>query len=106
MKPILKWAGSKQQLLTELKKYVDPDKLYGHVFYEPFIGGGALAFDLGYKYTTISDLNPELVNLYRVVKTDPEGLIEDLRALQLNHAKDFYYEMRAMDRLPEFQRTL
>ncbi len=104
MKPILKWAGSKQQLLPELKKYINLDKLYGHVFYEPFIGGGALAFDLGYKYTTISDLNPELVNLYRVVKTDPEGLIEDLRALQLNHTKDFYYEMRAMDRLPEFDR--
>jgi DNA adenine methylase len=107
MKPILKWAGSKQQLLPELKKYVDLDKLCGHVFYEPFIGGGALAFDLGYKYTTISDLNPELVNLYKVIRDEPEGLIKELKNHQAfavidEFAEDHYYEVRAWDRDKNF----
>ena len=97
MKPILKWAGSKQQLLPELKKYIDPDKLYGHVFYEPFIGSGALAFDLGYKYTTISDLNPELVNLYKVIRDEPEKLIWRLQGHQEDHCEEHYYEVRAWD---------
>lgn len=104
MKPILKWAGSKQQLLKELKKYITPELLEGNIYIEPFVGGGALAFDLEHSYTLISDLNPELTNLYEVVRHDPEGLIEELRALHLNHSEDFYYEMRAMDRLPEFDR--
>lgn len=104
MKPILKWAGSKQQLLKELKKYITPELLEGHMYIEPFIGGGALAFDLGHSNTLISDLNVELTNLYTTIKHDPEGLIEELRALHLNHSEDFYYEMRAMDRLPEFDR--
>ena len=73
MKPILKWAGSKQQLLNELKKYITPELLEGNRYIEPFIGGGALAFDLAHKNTTISDLNPELTNLYNVVKKYPDA---------------------------------
>lgn len=102
MKPILKWPGGKSQILEELKKYVDPDKLYGHVFYEPFIGGGALAFDLGYKYTTISDLNPELVNLYKVIRDEPEKLIWRLQGHQEDHCEEHYYEVRAWDRETDF----
>ena len=104
MKPILKWAGSKQQLLNELKKYITPELLEGHRYIEPFIGGGALAFDLGHKNTTISDLNPELTNLYEVIKYNPACLIEALKTLQVNHSTDFYYEMRSLDRQPDFNK--
>ena len=40
MKPILKWPGSKLQLLVELKKYITPELLAGNRYIEPFIGGG------------------------------------------------------------------
>ena len=107
MKPILKWAGSKLQLLAELKKYITPELLKGNRYIEPFIGGGALAFDLEHPNTTIADLNPELTNLYNVVKKQPDLLIKELKKHQqmcccVNTAKDWYYEVRAWDRDPGF----
>ena len=107
MKPILKWAGSKQQLLNELKKYITPELLEGNRYIEPFIGGGALAFDLVHKNTTIADLNPELTNLYNVIKKYPDLLIKELKKHQvmcccINTAEDWYYEVRAWDREPDF----
>ena len=103
MKPILKWPGGKRELLPELKKYITPELLKGNRYIEPFIGGGALAFDLVHKNTTISNLNPELTNLYNVVKHDPEGLIKELKNHQAfacadEFAEDHYYEVRAWDR--------
>jgi DNA adenine methylase len=105
MKPILKWAGSKQQLLKELKKYITPERLEGNMYIEPFIGGGALAFDLEHKYTTISDLNPELTNLYEAIRDYPETVIATLRVMHLHHTPEFYYEIRAMDRDPNFKNS-
>ena len=107
MKPILKWPGGKSQLVQELKKYITPELLEGNRYIEPFIGGGALAFDLGHKNTTISDLNPELTNLYNVVKKYPDLLIKELKKHQgmcccINTAEDWYYEVRAWDREPGF----
>lgn len=104
MKPILKWPGGKGQVLEELKKYITPELLKGNMYIEPFIGGGALAFDLEHPNTVISDLNPELINLYNVVKYNPDCLIEALKTLQANHTTAFYYEMRAIDRLPDFNK--
>ena len=107
MKPILKWAGSKLQLLAELKKYITPELLKGNRYIEPFIGGGALAFDLEHPNTTIADLNPELTNLYNVVKKQPDLLIKELKKHQqmcccVNTATDWYYWVRAWDREPGF----
>ena len=103
MKPILKWAGSKQQLLTELKKYITPELLKGNQYIEPFIGGGALAFDLEHPNTVISDLNPELTNLYQIVRDKPEVLIDRLKEHQEKHCEAHYYEVRALDRWADFK---
>ena len=105
MKPILKWTGGKAQLLEELKKYVTPELLEGNRYIEPFIGGGALAFDLEHSNTTIADLNPELTNLYEAVRDYPETVIATLRVMHLHHTPDFYYEIRAMDRDPNFNKS-
>jgi DNA adenine methylase len=73
--PILKWAGGKRQLLSELTRRL-PDRW--DTYFEPFIGGGALLVELANQgrlgRAVIGDMNPELVNLYRVVKRDPEEL--------------------------------
>lgn len=103
MKPILKWPGGKRDLLPELKKYITPELLRGNMYIEPFIGGGALAFDLEHPNTVISDLNPELTNLYQIVKDKPEVLIDRLKAHQEKHCEDHYYEVRALDRWPDFK---
>ena len=105
MKPILKWAGGKKDLLPELKKYITPERLEGNMYIEPFIGGGALAFDLAHKKTVIADLNPELTNLYEAIREYPETVIDTLRVMHLHHTPEFYYEIRAMDRDPNFKNS-
>ena len=75
--PILKWAGGKRQLLDEL--YARFPGSYGR-YHEPFVGGGALFFDLEPADATINDANPRLINFYERVRDEPEALIERLTA--------------------------
>lgn len=103
MKPILKWPGGKAQLLPELKKYITPELLKGNMYIEPFIGGGALAFDLEHPNTVISDINPELTNLYQIVRDKPEVLIDRLKEHQEKHCEAHYYEVRSLDRWADFK---
>lgn len=98
MKPIIKFPGGKTQLLPELKAIITPGLLDGHTYYEPFVGGGALMLDLQHTNTVVNDLNPELINLYTVIRDEPEALIELLADLQKNHSKDLFYFIRGLDR--------
>ena len=75
--PILKWAGGKRQLLDEL--YARFPASYER-YHEPFVGGGALFFDLEPADATVNDANPRLVNFYERVRDDPEALIERLES--------------------------
>lgn len=99
--PILKWVGGKRQLLPEIRKYI-PKKFT--TYYEPFVGGGAVLFDIQPQKAIINDVNSELINLYQVVKDDVEALIEDL-AKHKNEA-DYFYEVRAWDREPAIYNKL
>lgn len=91
--PIIKWVGGKRQLLTELKSLLP--KEYNN-YYEPFIGGGALLLDLMPKKAYINDANPELINLYRVVRDNVEDLIKALSTHE--NSEEYYYSMRNLDR--------
>jgi len=79
LKPVVKWAGGKRGLIDKYKKFFPKDfKNY----YEPFFGGGAVFF---YFYSLgsitsakLSDINEELINLYNVVKSEVEDLIQEL----------------------------
>ncbi len=96
IKPFLKWVGGKRQLISEIEKYL-PQKY--DKYYEVFIGGGALLFNLQPKKAVINDRNQELINCYRIVKDYPEELIEDLRT-HCNE-KDYFYQLRELDRQEE-----
>ncbi len=97
LRPFLKWAGGKRQLVPELLKYV-PDT-YSR-YYEPFIGGGALLLTLQPETATISDRNSELINCYQIVKDSVDDLIQNLQ--QHRNEKDYFYEVRSWDRQTEF----
>ena len=97
-KPFLKWAGGKRQLLPELKKYIQAKDFTNHTYYEPFLGGGALLFDLQPTRAVINDKNQELINCYKVVKDSLDELIEDLRKHQENNSSDYFYAVRDLDR--------
>jgi DNA adenine methylase len=96
--PFLKWAGGKRQLLPEIRKYV-PEVI--DTYYEPFIGAGAVLFDLQPKQAVINDINIELVNVYNVVKNNVDELIAHLKKHENGNDKDYFYAMRDLDRNKE-----
>ena len=89
LKPILKWAGGKRQILSELKKCL-PKNFKRYL--EPFIGGGALFFSLNKNNSIISDTNDELINLYNEISKNPKKIIKNLKKYKNN--KDFFYTIR------------
>ena len=102
--PFLRWAGGKRRLTHALIETFplefDPKK---HRFFEPFVGGGALAFALGDKDSesfvsgrnlSIGDMNPELINTYKVVRDSVHELIEELAKLEKKIDEFNYYRIR------------
>lgn len=94
-KPILKWAGGKRQLLNKLTELMP--KKYNRYF-EPFVGGGALFFEIQPENALINDCNEELINLYETVRDHCQELINDV--VQHKNEKDYYYKIRSLDRDP------
>ena len=95
--PIVKWVGGKRQLMFELLKNMP--KSYNRYF-EPFIGGGALFFELQPDNAYISDMNEELINLYSVARDSVDELIEDLSKHEIS--KEYFLEIRNIDRTEEY----
>jgi DNA adenine methylase len=105
VKPYLKWAGGKRQLLSEIKKYI-PDDLNNHAYYEPFVGAGAVFFDLQPQKAIINDFNGQLILTYTVIKENVEDLILLLKKHLKKNSKEYFYKIRNMDRNPEKFNTL
>ena len=86
IKPFLKWAGGKGQLLREIEKYYPFENSTITKYAEPFVGGGAVLFDILSRYELeevyISDINTELINAYRIIRDDIDELITMLQAMQ------------------------
>jgi DNA adenine methylase len=105
-KPFIKWAGGKRGLLKELLKRVPKNF---NSYFEPFIGGGALFFEmkkqklLAGKQIYLSDKNKELINAYKVIRDSPQKLINELLIFSKEHSKDFYYYIRELDRNLDFE---
>lgn len=95
LQPFTKWTGGKRQLLPVIKSLM-PDNY--NSYFEPFIGGGAVFFELIPKKAIINDFNSELINCYRQIKDNPQKLIELLTKHQENNSKEYYLELRAVDR--------
>lgn len=87
-KPFVKWVGGKSQLLEEIRKKY-PQKI--EKYCEPFVGGGAVLFDILQKFqpkeVLINDINKELINTYLQVKNHCEELINQLNELQTQYKK-------------------
>jgi len=101
-KPFVKWVGGKSQLLEEIRKKY-PSRI--EKYCEPFVGGGAVLFDVLQKShpdeILINDVNPELINTYKCVRDNCDALIHLLSELQNRYKsqtteenKNFFYEKR------------
>ena len=97
IKPYLKWAGGKRQLLADIKKCF-PKVMNSYTYYEPFIGAGAVFFGLQPKKAVINDSNEQLILTYNVIKENVDDLILLLKEYQKNINEEYYYEIRNMDR--------
>lgn len=95
LRPFLKWAGGKRQLLPEIRILI-PSSI--NTYYEPFIGAGAVLFDLQPQRAVLNDINPDLMNVYQVIKDNIESLISDLH--KHRHDQEYFYQVRNLDRDP------
>ena len=96
-KPFVKWAGGKRQIMPEIKKYV-PENY--DTFYEPFVGGGAVFFELAPKKAVINDYNSELMNVFECIKDEEkfDKMCTELNHHEANHSEEYYYQVRNIDR--------
>ena len=96
-KPFVKWAGGKRQIIDKLLMYA-PDEF--NTYYEPFVGGGALLFELSPKKAVINDSNKELINVYNVLRNEEKfkKMCSILNTYEKNNSEEFYYELRNKDR--------
>ena len=92
--PFVKWAGGKRQLLPQIKERM-PEK-YDNYF-EPFVGGGAVLFELLPSSALINDINKALINAYRQICNVPEAFINAVNRLDTEmweDGKKYYYSLR------------
>ena len=108
VKPFLKWAGGKGQLISDIEAWFPASLETNEVntYIEPFVGGGAVFFYIAQKYESIKhfylfDINDDLVNCYNAIKNNVESIIRELKTLEdqfltgdKSARKDFYYDLR------------
>ena len=92
--PFVKWAGGKRQLLDKISERVPRE--YNN-YDEPFIGGGAVLFELQPQNAIINDINASLINAYRIITDKPHEFIDNVKKLDLDiidGGKEYYYSIR------------
>ena len=96
-KPFVKWAGGKRQIIDKLKSFI-PEEF--NTYYEPFVGGGALLFELSPKDAVINDSNKELINVFECIKDEDKftKMCSELNKYEISHSEEFYYKIRNIDR--------
>ena len=96
-KPFVKWAGGKRQIIDKLKKCVPEE--FG-TYFEPFVGGGALLFELSPRKAVINDYNEELMNVFECIKDENRfsKMCSELNKHEANHSEEYYYLIRNVDR--------
>ena len=105
VKPFLKWKRKKNRLLKEIRNYYPFMNKNITKYAEPFVGGGAVLFDILLKYDLeefyISDINKELIDTYQVIRDNPNKLVKILSNMQMEFTsltiddrKDYYLQKR------------
>lgn len=92
--PFVKWAGGKRQLLPQIKERM-PEKY--NSYFEPFVGGGAVIFELLPTNALINDINKALINAYRQICNAPESFLAAVKQLDeamWEDGKKYYYSLR------------
>jgi len=98
-RPFVKWVGGKRQLANQFRDLdlYPPDEFDTEkaTYFEPFVGGGAMFFDLSPNKAVISDMNAELITTYKVIKNNVNALIKKLAFYQKKNSKEDFLKIRA-----------
>ena len=92
--PFVKWAGGKRQLIPQIKERM-PEKY--NDYYEPFVGGGAVTFELLPANALINDINKALINAYKQICNSPDIFLKAVNKLDeemWEDGKQYYYSLR------------
>lgn len=92
--PFLKWAGGKRWLAAQLRAIL-PNSFQTYI--EPFLGSGAVFFDLLPQTAILSDLNRGLIEAYRAIQTNAGDVYEALTRHAVRHSRAYYYEVRGRE---------
>lgn len=90
-KPFLKWPGGKRWLSKRIAEFIRPH--LQNRYWEPFLGGGAVFFELRPRIATLSDVNPDLINAFKQVRDQPLELIKKLKRMPISETH--YYKTRS-----------
>lgn len=96
LEPVIRWTGGKRRLLPSIIELL-PEQIDYYV--EPFLGGGAVCLELLPNNAMLNDSNSELINMYNVVRNNPEQLVDILKDHDSNDNKEYYLKIRELDRL-------
>ena len=95
-KPFVKWVGGKRQIIEKIKEHVPKEF---NTYFEPFVGGGAVLFELVPEKAVINDYNSELINVYNLLASKKLNyLYKQLKIHENNNSEEYYYAIRGMDR--------
>lgn len=96
-KPFVKWAGGKRSIINKL---IELSPYEYETYYEPFVGGGAMLFELSPKKAVINDYNKELINVYNCIKDENKFslMCNELNKHEANHSEEYYYQIRNLDK--------
>lgn len=92
--PFVKWAGGKRQLIPQIRERM-PEQFNN--YYEPFVGGGAVIFELLPENAVINDINRALINAYQMICDHPQEFLQEINRLDAEmweDGKEYYYSMR------------
>ncbi len=92
-RPFLRWAGGKYHLASTLMEYAPLD-VRERVYYEPFLGAGALFFAMSHGDAHLSDLNGHLIGCYKEIRDNPRAVYNALQRHAMRDSEDYYYATR------------
>ncbi len=94
-RPLLKWAGGKSQLLSQLVPHLKSFYVSGSKYIEPFFGGGAVFFAMAPQKSIIADINPELINFYKQIADSTDAVIDSLHSY--SNTEECFYQTRTLN---------
>lgn len=93
VRPFLRWAGGKRQIISKLQVFL-PEDLSGRTYFEPFLGAGSMFFALEPASAVLSDANRHLIACYRQVRDQPKQVADRLRYHAAADSETHYYRVR------------